>query len=501
MAKKATPEFSPDFNNLMLNYVGNILDECEKKDQISSVIDDGYVMPTGLLVLDWIMNGGIRSGWITTIGPEQSAKTSLAIKMLGSLVTRNIPGYFIDAENALNTDNACAIAGIDSPEEYFGRRAATGKGWEITPKIRYTSENSIERDFTFMQRILLSLPDKFYRQESQQWYYVVSKDESNKIKMLESLGLKADSKLYSATGRYWYPAPDGKFQMVFIIDSLKAMVTEDAATDAEGGSNAMALQARAFSSNGPRVRGLLRRKHAVILAINQLRLNPGARFTAPEYEPCGEFIKYCADVRNEMASASVPTDWFSPGKLPDTGSSTKTYGQEPSVEFNKGIDTYFYKKIKNTKMKGGTPWKRATCRLWGDGEGHFRGFDPVYDVLMFLELTNQITRKSTAGRREILGLQKFIPELGEKPVQWQDFKKLILGFFDNRDDLKQAFIDTYDLGIEVAQLPDIKAICHQQIETREAFKLNLTEQEPVNNEEQEDFYDLADEGIDGEDFE
>ena len=76
MAKKATPEFSPDFNNLMLNYVSTILDECEKKDQISSVIDDGYVMPTGLLVLDWIMNGGIRSGWITTIGPEQSAKTS-----------------------------------------------------------------------------------------------------------------------------------------------------------------------------------------------------------------------------------------------------------------------------------------------------------------------------------------------------------------------------------------------------------------------------------------
>lgn len=495
MAKKVKESQNPenlDFSTLMLNYTSRILDECEKKDQISSVIDDGYVLPTGLLTLDWIMNGGIRAGWITSIGPEQSSKTSVAIKMLGSLVKKNIPGYFIDAENALNTENACAIAGIDNPEEYFGRRSADGKDWEIAPKIRYTSENAIEKDFTFMQRILLSLPDKLCREN--QWYYVVDEKDTTKSTILESMGLTVNTKLKSQTGRLWYPAPDAKFQMVFIIDSVKAMVTEDAATDADGGSNAMAQQARAFSIYGPKVRGLLRRKHAVVLSINQLRLNPGARFSAPEYEPCGEYLKYATDTRNEMASTSVP-DWFSPGVLPDTKNSTKTFGQEPSVEFEKGVDTYFYKKIKNTKMKGGTPWKRAMCRMWGDGEGKFRGFDPVFDVLQYLELTYQITKKSVNKRKEIFGLETFIPSL-TKPVQWNDFKKLILGFYDNRDDLKQEFVDTYNLGISIEELPDIKEICHKQIETREAFDISLQNARkngitPVKEEKgEEEFYDL-----------
>lgn len=472
MAKKTINETPTDLSpaQLMFSYIGKVLDQCEKEDQISSVVDDGYVMPTGLLVLDWIMNGGVRSGWITSIGMEQSCKTSIAIKMLGSLVKRNIPGYFIDAENALNTDNACAIAGIDKPEEYFGRRSANGKGWDIIPKIRYTSENSIEKDFTFMQRILLKLPDKLCRDK--QWYYVCNDNEDDKISLLESMGLKKDTKLATQTGRCWYPAEDGRFQMVFIIDSVKAMIPEDEATDADEASAAMALQARAFSKYGPKVRGILRRKHAVVLSINQQRLNPGARFTAPEYEPCGEYLKYATDTRNEMASTSVPDTLFNTGVLPDTKTATKMFGQEPSVLVPGEIDTYFYKKIKNSKMKGGTPWKRGMCRTWGQGET-FKGFDPVFDVYEYLELTEQALLKSVNKRKEIYGLTKFIPQLQGTAVAWQDFKKLILAFTEGREDLKQEFIDSYGLQISTEELPDIKAICHQQVETREAFSPDI----------------------------
>ena len=81
MAKVKDKESTPDIQNIMLNYMNDVLDECEKKEAISSTIDSGYYLSTGLLTFDMVMNGGIRSGWTTSLGLEQSGKTSLAIKI------------------------------------------------------------------------------------------------------------------------------------------------------------------------------------------------------------------------------------------------------------------------------------------------------------------------------------------------------------------------------------------------------------------------------------
>lgn len=54
---------------------------------------------------------------------------------MGSLAKQHIPSYFIDAEGALDTEYACAIAGISDITEYFGRKSPTGKGYELPPKF------------------------------------------------------------------------------------------------------------------------------------------------------------------------------------------------------------------------------------------------------------------------------------------------------------------------------------------------------------------------------
>lgn len=500
MAKKEENNNTLNFQDLLFNYMNNILDECEKKDQISSTIDSGYCLSTGLLTFDLVMNGGIRSGWTTSLGFEQSGKTSMAVKVLGSLVKENIPGYFIDAEGSLNTDYTCSIAGIADVEEYFGRKSPTGKGWEVIPKIRYTSENGMEKVFKFIQRILLKLPDKLYRQESKKWYFVFDKSkEKTEVELMKALGLKHDAKLYSQTGRYWCEAPDGKFQVVFILDSLPGLVPESIAQDADEEAKAMAMDARTISKAAKPVRGLLRRKHAVFLPVNQMRTAPGVLYGSPNYEPMGSYVKFASDVRNELESKSVP-DWFEPGKL-ETGSPTKQYGEEDSVEYSSGKDRYMYKLIKNIKNKNGIPFRRGWARIWtSDASGICRGFDPVFDTLKYLESTKQIILLKTAGRREIKGLDKIIPGMKENSiVQYIDFKKYILGKEYNNIKLLEEFKEIYNVETPIEELPDIRSNCFQQIKDGTAFDLMITSNSgnPVNHI-QEDFEDLGEEFSDAD---
>ena len=79
MAKeKVETKSAPDFSSIYANYISDIVTECEKADGINNSLDDGYYIPTGLHMFDFINNGGIRAGWFTTIGYEQSGKSALA---------------------------------------------------------------------------------------------------------------------------------------------------------------------------------------------------------------------------------------------------------------------------------------------------------------------------------------------------------------------------------------------------------------------------------------
>lgn len=468
-----------DFDSIYSKYISDVISDCEKSEGISNSLDKGYYIGTGLHVLDFILNGGIRSGWFTTIGLEQSGKSALAVKMLGALAKEKIPGYYIDAENSLDTESACSIMNIDDVSSVFGVRSPTGKGWEVPPIIRYTSENILETVFKFMKRILLGLPDKIYRHETNKWYLVFDRNKQD-VAMKDALQLKHSQKLYSETGRYWCEVPDGKFQFAFFIDSLANLVTSEVGNEADGESNAMALDARAFSKYVKTVRGLLRRKHAVVIAINQLREKPLVMYGPSTYEPGGNALKFAVDCRNELSSRSVPAEWPK-GKL-DSGSETTKFGEEPSVE-GKGVDKYVYKYINNTKAKAGTPFRNGWCRLWfSDYKGKRRGFDPVFDCFKYLETTNQVTMKRVAGRRELAFTSDIFP--ADKILQWQDFKTLVISEVYNNPDLCRDVLAKYDL--EGNPMFDQK--CSQQLKNGDIFEkmLTLTENSHSSSMQQDD---------------
>ena len=453
----------------VLNYYSTVLDDVEKEYNIVSSFDDSYCLSTGLLTLDLIMNGGIRDGWITSLGYEGTGKSSLAVKMMGSLVKSGTTGYFVDAESALDIDNACKIAGINDITDYFGLRAYNGKGWEKPPKIKYCSENTLETVFLCINKALSKLPDKLYRQETKKWYYVFSREKES-MEVMKSLNLKHVPALYTQTGRYWCEAPDGKFQIVFIIDSLPALVPDASLKDDGDLNGQMGILQKAYSKCVPLVRGLLRKKHSVILAINQLKDAIGKMYGPAEFEPCGNAVKYASDVRNKLSNMSVP-DFFEKGKLP-SGSPTSKYGEEPSVEGD-GVDMYEYKKITNIKNKRGVAYRQGSLRFWTSSiDGTVRGIDYVYDALMYLEQTKQIELRKKGGRREIVGFDKFanLPE-SCNVIQYQDFKQLLVGQQRGLDNLVKDFCDKYKVE---GNIVNIIEKCFTQIESRDAFKMLLT---------------------------
>ena len=459
-------EIPLNFDEIYTRYVSDIISDSEKAEGISNSLDDGFYIGTGLHVLDFILNGGIRSGWFTTIGLEQSGKSALAVKMLGALAKEKVPGYYIDAENSLNTESACSIMNIKDISSVFGVRSPTGKGWEIPPVIRYTPENILETVFKFMKRILLSLPDKIYRQETKKWYLVFGR-EKDEMATMKALGLKHSQKLYSETGRYWCEVPDGKFQFAFFIDSLANLVTAEVGEDADGESKAMALDARAFSKYVKVVRGLLRRKHAVVIAINQLREKPAVMYGPATYEPGGNALKFATDCRNELSTRAVPQGWDA-GKL-DSGTSTTKFGEEPSVE-GKGTDRYVYKYINNTKAKAGTPFRSGWCRLWiNDFEDKRRGFDPVFDCFKYLEQTKQVVLNRVAGRKELNFKNANLCDI-KGVMQWEDFKRLIIAEVFEKPEVCKETLEKY--GLETN--PNFNEQCSKQLQTGEVFENMVT---------------------------
>lgn len=80
---------------------------------------------------------------------------------------------------------------------------------------------------------------------------------------------------------------------LFVIDSLKALAVEMQLED--DSKNPIALQARMFSNFMPMVKSSLGQTNSTLLAVNQVRQNPGQMFGNPETMPGGEALTFFAD--------------------------------------------------------------------------------------------------------------------------------------------------------------------------------------------------------------
>lgn len=445
------------------------IDAIEKRQNFQSMpIEDIKAMSTGLLQVDLLLGGGIRPAWYSTVGAEQSAKTTTALTMMSALVKAEVPMVsFNDYEGSSGNSGPYIQSIMDSTglklhkDQVFGKKSPDGK-WLIRPKVRYRSETSLEAFFDFMHAVLQELPDKRY--VNGKWWLIYDDTKANKAK----LGEYADTTMTKKHGAgIWVPANDGKLQAVFLVDSYPAMLPTE--QDQEEGNNSLALQARAFSKHIPRVKGRMQKKMVAVIGINQLRAVPMARFGPTENEPGGNALKLYSDVRIRQTSRALSAAPFK--ATPD-----KQFNeQEPSVEYEGGFDTYRYVHAKTTKNKLSMPGRQCFMRIWvSDGADVARGLDPVLDTILYLQQTGQLTGSKQKGFK--MNLSK----LGEasRTVPWLIIKKWILCDKEKKVKICKA------LGYEKPF--DLRAFCFKQMQSGEAEVLYVEHKTKTTGSAEED---------------
>lgn len=379
-------------------------DAIEKKLGLVNTSYDREPLSTGLLSLDLVLSGGVRSGaWYTFFGQEQSSKSTLAQTVLSKVMLDNIPrlAYF-DYEGSMDQGYMESIGhtmgSTFNTSDIFGVRSPVGK-WVVQPRLRYYAAQIGEDFFDFLYRMETILPDKL--PVGDKWYLVYDKEMRQKFNDV------MDQALYKETGRVHVPVENGYPQAFIVVDSYPAMMPRN--MDEEDKTQGMANQARMFSDQLRRVKGRLRQKGITVVGINQLRQKPGVMYGSPWYEPGGEALKFISDARIEMTPRSV---------LGGKGQ----IEEEPSI--NGGKDVYRYVHIRAKKNKLSTPNLEAWTRLWiADDTGVAHGYDPVFDTYWMLKETGKLS--GTKNRMKI-----DLPHTNggqHKPLTWLNLKKLVLG--------------------------------------------------------------------------
>jgi len=395
----------------------SVLDDVAHKMSDADTLDDMPPMSTGSLTLDLIEGGGIRPAMYTHFGPEQSAKTTGALLIMASAIKQEIPIISLrDFEGSTGNSipyvtSILKTSGVKlTKEQLFGKKdKATGK-WEVPPRVRYSSNTMGVSFFNWFAAVLRRLPDK--KMLENEWYLVYEDDKPNQAKYNE-FAVEGMAKKY---GRGIYiKAPDDKLQGVVLCDSYPNMNPDT--KDEDNVDNSLALQARMFSKNLPRVKGYLASKKVALIGINQLRDVPMAMFGPKEQEPGGKALRFNSDVRLRWYPRAL-----SAAPLWPKASKKGGYEEETSV-LAEGKDKYKYIHVKAAKNKLSESEREGFIRLWTkDADGIAHGIDPVFDTMFYLRSTGQLEGKKRAALRLIWNGEK-----RGKEMDWQDFKRWILG--------------------------------------------------------------------------
>ena len=390
VAEDDTPVIGSSTNGIKFDYdkAMNAVEVAHKLSatELSKEVYRQCALSTGNLMMDLMMGGGIQAAWNTIWGGEGSCKTTTVESTAANIMQIQVPLFaYFDYEQAMDPEYFQNILDVIDPttnhDKIFGvRNLRDPSKWDLSPRIRYYAHDVGEDFYLSMGQLLRALPDKRYVQGK--WYYVFPNTRQGRA----DAGANYDKKLYQKWKEFFVEAHDGgRLQMIMVIDSVQAMNPE--AQEDNDPTKQLAQDAAMHGRHLKKVRGKLRRKHCAVLAIGQLRQNPGARFQNPEYTPGGNTLKHASDVRQKHASRSSPN-----GSGP--------VENEASVLLEGGTDTYKYINIKNEKNKFYTPHTEGWARVWGDHEGNGRGFCPVYDCVT--GDTKLITNKGMLRIDEVL---------------------------------------------------------------------------------------------------
>lgn len=399
-------------------------DATEKKYGLTStaLTRSGERMSTGLLALDILLDGGIvGGGWYTVYGPEQSAKSTLAMTILSSALDQRINkgskfacGIFdyegsVDEEYTNNIVKAMGIKGGDV-NNIFGLRDSETGGWAIPPIVRYYSHDVGDDFFNALGKVKRELPDKV--EINGEHFYLFEHTQANK----KQFAGMYDTSYLSKNNKIKVPAPDGFMQALYLCDSYPAMLPE--LLDDDEGKGGIGSQARMFSEGIKKVKGGMRKKSMTVIGVNQLRDKPMVMYGSPEYEPGGNALKFFSDVRIKSSPRSSVPYHFSNDK-----------GMTIEKNVQGGKDTYRYIRLKTTKNKlGGIPQQECWARIWvSDGTGAARGYDPACDTFEYFKLMGWVggTKANFKFHEDTpIGVDKVNPKV---KFTWDKFKTLVVG--------------------------------------------------------------------------
>lgn len=467
MAKKKEVEAAPHFD--YASFLNESVNEVATRlNYDSDPIEAATPMSTGMLVLDLLYGGGIRAGWYTHFGKEQSSKTTGTLVIGASAVKQGVPliAYFdFEGSTANSTPYIQSIlktCGVNkSINEVFGQRDESSGKWITPPIIRFHPESVGERFFDYLASVLRALPDK--KKVHGKWWLIYEDTKQNKARVGEFAN-PAMAKKYGHG--LWVEAENGELQGLFIVDSYPAMNPQS--NDEDEQDNSIALQARMFSKQLPRVKGRLMQKMVAVIGTNQLRDAPMVMYGPKENEPCGQALRFSSDARCKFTPRTSGQPLWPKSFDKETG-----FEIEKSVEYENGTDNYRYIQLKTVKNKLSSPNRIGWVRIWNcDGSGNARGYDPVFDTLYYLFMTGQLVGR---GRKSMkLELQ----DTESVSTNWDELKAWILGSKDKKIEIcnKLGYKKPFDL----------RKFCFTQLKRGIGEKLYVKRSQSGNVEESED---------------
>ena len=453
-AAKAREETSENrVSKLVRSMFSDSLKEVERKVKLSnssSVI--GERISTGSASLDLVLGRGLAPGLHQFSGLEASGKTTGGLMFLASTLKDQdiLARAFWDAESAGGNDPEYLESVLRTggarvkASEVFGVADSSGKTI-LEPQIYYRDDAEGEKFFEWLAAIQRRMPD--VRNVGGNWWYVYPDNP----KMKSRLGDTYDVGMSRASGDGLYiPAPNGKPQLIILLDSIPALLPE--AADEDDPSNGIALAARMFSKGLQMTKGRMSRKRVLLLAINQLATNPLQMYGPKESEKGGLAVKYYTDSRMRFTARS--------SGMPYNPTLEGGIQKEASAEYDGRKDTYRYINVKNTKNKLGKPYRETWLRLWAeDGVGQARGYDPAWDVLQYMTQTGQVS-----GVRANLKINLGGDYVAKRGLNIADFKSLILAD-------KSTKIDMFNkLGMKPV---DLRKMAFAQIRSGKAEDLYI----------------------------
>jgi RecA/RadA recombinase len=274
--------------NTMLD--ASIADVKKKMGLAGTAFDpDEPRLHTGLLSLDLLIGGGIVSGgWYTIFGGEQSAKTTIAMMLMASIIAQGFDGKasYWDYEGSGSPDyieNILKSQGVKQTLSQIFGEVDPDTGEELTPPlVDYISTDVGEEFFEFYNRLKRMLPDKVKIGKN---YFFLFPHDKQILKRFMSV---YDKKYLTKHNKIKVPAENGMMQAIALLDSYPAMLSRYEDTD--DGSNAMALQARMFSKEIKRIKGAMKKKRMTVFGVNQTRQRPATMFGCLHANTKVEFV-------------------------------------------------------------------------------------------------------------------------------------------------------------------------------------------------------------------